>query len=213
MLEAHNNFVDIEIIELVICLWLEGGFPSPLTVHIFRPRCCQDSLSCHLISTITPSRWPSQQDVIGLPQASLLQFILQLTCRTSTYLTSLFLGFIIPWWLSWSKTTTKKTLPANAGDERDLGLIPGSGRTPGEGHGNPLQYSCLENSMDRGAWQATVHGLTKSWTRLSTHTCTHTHTHTHTYTPSPWLQPLPNISPDSAWNILSAWSLEDLYCP
>ena len=46
----------------------------------------------------------------------------------------------------------------------DLALIPGLGRSPGEGHGNPLQYSCLENSMDRGAWQATVHGLAKSLT-------------------------------------------------
>ena len=54
-----------------------------------------------------------------------------------------------------------KRPPANAGD---LCLIPGSERCPGEGKGNPLQYSCLENSMDRGAWQATVHGLTKSWT-------------------------------------------------
>jgi len=45
-----------------------------------------------------------------------------------------------------------KNLPANAGDSRDVGLIPGSGRAPGEGNGNPLQYSCLENSMDRGAW-------------------------------------------------------------
>jgi len=45
--------------------------------------------------------------------------------------------------------------------------IPGSGRSPGEGHGNPLQYSCLENPMDRGAWWATVHGVTKSWTRLN----------------------------------------------
>ena len=49
----------------------------------------------------------------------------------------------------------------------DLGLIPGLGRSPGEGNGNPLQYSCLENSMDRGAWQATVHGVTMSQTRLS----------------------------------------------
>ena len=49
----------------------------------------------------------------------------------------------------------------------DLGLIPGSGRSPGEGKGNPLQYSCLENPMDRGAWQATVHGVAKSQTRLS----------------------------------------------
>ena len=59
-----------------------------------------------------------------------------------------------------------KNLPANAGDLRDAGSIPGSGRSPGEGHCNPLQYSCLENPMDRGAWlQSMV--LQKSWTRLS----------------------------------------------
>ena len=57
-----------------------------------------------------------------------------------------------------------KNLPANSGDIRDTGLIPGSERFPGEGNGNPLQYSCLENSMDRGAWRATVHGVTKSQT-------------------------------------------------
>ena len=51
----------------------------------------------------------------------------------------------------------------------DLGSIPGSRRSPGEGHGNLLQYSCLENSMDREVWQATVHGVAKSWTQLSTH--------------------------------------------
>ena len=49
----------------------------------------------------------------------------------------------------------------------DLGLIPGSGRSPGEGNSNALQYSCLENPMDRGAWWATVHGVTKSQTQLS----------------------------------------------
>ena len=49
----------------------------------------------------------------------------------------------------------------------DPGLIPGLGRSPGEGNGNPLQYSCLENSMDGGAWQATVHGVTNSQTQLS----------------------------------------------
>ena len=52
---------------------------------------------------------------------------------------------------------------ANAGDIRDLGSIPGSGRSSEEGKGNPLQYSCLENPMGRGAWKATVHGVTKSW--------------------------------------------------
>ena len=55
-----------------------------------------------------------------------------------------------------------KNLPANAGDLRDVGSIPGSGRSPGEVHGNPLQRSCLENPMDRGAWWATVHRVTKT---------------------------------------------------
>ena len=59
-----------------------------------------------------------------------------------------------------------KILPANAGDRRDAGLIPRSGRSPGGGHGNPLKYSCLENFMDRGAWWATVHRVTKSWIQL-----------------------------------------------
>ena len=57
-----------------------------------------------------------------------------------------------------------KNLPAKAGDVRETGLIPGSGRSPGEAHGNPLQYSCLENLMDRGDWRAMVHGVTKSQT-------------------------------------------------
>ena len=57
-----------------------------------------------------------------------------------------------------------KNLPANAGDTRDLGSVAGLGRSPGEGNGNPLQYSCLENSKDKGDLQATVHGLAKSQT-------------------------------------------------
>ena len=57
-----------------------------------------------------------------------------------------------------------KESACNAGD---LGSVPGSGRSPGEGHGNPLQYSCLENPMDRGAWRDTVHGVTMSQKRLS----------------------------------------------
>ena len=59
-----------------------------------------------------------------------------------------------------------KNLPANAGDIGDAGLIPGLRRSPGEGNGNPLQYSCLENPVDRGAWCAIVHGVAKSQTRL-----------------------------------------------
>jgi len=60
-----------------------------------------------------------------------------------------------------------KNLPASRGDAGDAGLIPGSGRSPGGGNDNLLQYSCLENPMDRGAWWAIVHGVAKSWTRLS----------------------------------------------
>ena len=55
-----------------------------------------------------------------------------------------------------------KNLPASSGDARDVGSIPGLGRSSGGGHGNPPQYSCQQNSMDRGAWLATVHGVAKS---------------------------------------------------
>ena len=61
-----------------------------------------------------------------------------------------------------------KNPPTIARDKRDMGLVPGSGRFAGEGNVNPLQYSCLENSMDRGVWRAVVHGFTKNWARLST---------------------------------------------
>jgi len=59
-----------------------------------------------------------------------------------------------------------KNPTVNAGDIKDSGLLPEWGRYPGGGHGNPLQYSCLENPMDREAWWATVHKIAKSWTRL-----------------------------------------------
>ena len=69
-----------------------------------------------------------------------------------------------------------KESACDAGDAGDLSSIPGLGRSPGGGHDNPLQYSCLENPTDRGAWRATVHGVAKSWTRLkwlSLHASTH----------------------------------------
>ena len=69
-----------------------------------------------------------------------------------------------------------KNPPTNAGDVRDVGSVPGSGRSPRGGHRNLLQYPCLENLMDRGAWWATVHRVAKSWTwlkRLSMHAHTH----------------------------------------
>ena len=94
------------------------------------------------------------------------------TCMTScwtsnkSFLIWVFMGFpggsVVK-----NKTKQKqKNMPANAGD---VGSIPGLGRPPGEGNGNPLQYSCLENPMDRETCQATVPGVAKNWTRLSTH--------------------------------------------
>ena len=74
-----------------------------------------------------------------------------------------------------------KKLPDKSGDIRDTDLIPGSGRSPGGKNGNLLQYSCLENPMDRGAWWVIVHGVLKSGTQLSMRAHTHTHTHTHTH--------------------------------
>ena len=70
--------------------------------------------------------------------------------------------------------TVVKNSPSNAGDVAEVGLIPVLGRSPGGGNGNPFQYSCLENPMHRGAWWATVHGVTKSWTQLNAHTHKHT---------------------------------------
>ena len=64
-----------------------------------------------------------------------------------------------------------KSPPANAGDVRDAGLTPGLGRSPGGGHGNPLQYSCMENPKDREAWWATVHGITTSQSRSDLAPC------------------------------------------
>ena len=70
-------------------------------------------------------------------------------------------------WMLHRVVLVVKNLPANARDIKDVGSIPGLGRSPGGEHGNPLWYSCLENPMDRGAWQATAHGVTKSRTWLS----------------------------------------------
>ena len=67
-------------------------------------------------------------------------------------------GWELPRWLSGKESS------CNARDKRDVGLIPESERSPGGGHGNTLQYSCLGNRMDRGAWWAAVHGVAKSWT-------------------------------------------------
>ena len=74
------------------------------------------------------------------------------------------------------KVLVVKNLPANARDSRDMGLIPGLGRSPGEGNGNPLQYSCLGKHMERGAWKAIVLGIARSQTWLC---CSHVFRETH----------------------------------
>ena len=80
-----------------------------------------------------------------------------------------------------------KNLPANAGDTGDTGWIPRWGRSPGEGNGNPLQYSCLENPMDRAWWTIQSMGATKSQTPLSACTCIDTHTHKQTLCTDAWM--------------------------
>ena len=76
------------------------------------------------------------------------------------------------WWrMDFPNGSDSKVSACTAGDP---GSIPGLGKSPGEGNGNPLQYPCLKNPMDGGAWEATVHGVTKSWTRLSDFTFTFT---------------------------------------
>ena len=92
------------------------------------------------------------------------------------------LGFLM--YMGFPGRLVVKNLPVKAGDARDMGSVPGLGRSPGVGSNNLFQYSCLENYMGRGAWWATVHGAANSRTWLSTaHTCmrvrAHTHTHTH----------------------------------
>ena len=79
---------------------------------------------------------------------------------------------ILIWLCPFPGSSVVKNLPANAGATGDLGSIPGLERSPGGENGNPLQYSCLEKPMDRGAWQATVHGVAKSqtWLRYWAHT-------------------------------------------
>ena len=104
----------------------------------------------------------------------------QLSCLTFTIFHNLHHGTFQEMFFLWGfprgAIRGVKNLTVSAEDVRDMGSIPGMGRSLGGRNGNPLQYSCLENSIDRGAWLVTVHGVAKSQTQLSTHIRTHTHT-------------------------------------
>ena len=94
-------------------------------------------------------------------------FILPLTCYVNLYLTFFLLSRVqISTSLASQVVPVVKNPPANAGGVKDTGSIPRSGRSPGGRYSNPLQYSCLENPMSRGAWHATMHRVTKSWMQL-----------------------------------------------
>ena len=101
-----------------------------------------------------------------------------------------------------------KNLPANAEDVRDVGLIPGSGRSPGGGHDSPLQCSCLENPMDRGAWQATVCSLTESDT---TEVTWHVHAHARSVYISVLFSPV-YLFPLPLWWLWFVFCIHDYYC-
>ena len=140
-------------------------FPPPLYPQSFFPLLFFPGGSCALLVSIRffqkasnqhPLGWDLPMAVVALWDARTLGGF-ELSSLVSTempwvfFLMTLRIG--LPWWFG-SKDST-----CNAGDAGDLGLISGSGISPGRGHSNPLQYSCLENPMDRGAWRATVHGL------------------------------------------------------
>ena len=107
-------------------------------------------------SSIHAWKIPWTEDPGGLAVQGIAKSWTRLSHLSSLHFTSLYFTHRVV-------VLVVKNPPANAGDIRD-GLIPGSGRSPGGGNGNPFQYSCLENPMDRGTWWATVHGVAKSQT-------------------------------------------------
>ena len=164
-----------------VCDSKEGSVASALTNT---SEGTKGKLKCYLvywdhrsdsIQAFTP--WPkldlSREDAVWSLLRKTSGFILSwaLVCQAIGNIMGL------PRWLSGKESA------CDAGDIKDVGSIPELGRSPGGGHGNPLQYSCLESPMDREAWQATVHRVSNSQTQLkqlSTRVHAHTHTHTHT---------------------------------
>ena len=96
-----------------------------------------------------------------------MMIVSQIFAYIKTDQTVQYMQFIVMSVIPFPGVLVVKNPPASSDDARDLGLIPGLGRSPGDGHGNALQYSCLETPMDRGTWWGTVHRVTKSQTQLS----------------------------------------------
>ena len=148
-----------------------GPCPCNLTAEACDIRCCCDQVWSfwllgaklwYLIACGGHQQVPINSILArGLSKAEIVCHVFQL----SVFLSSLF--SLVCGQRTFQVTVVVKNPPAGAGDTRDTGSIPGSGRSPGIGNGNPLQYSCLENSMDRRAWWATVHGAAESCTWLS----------------------------------------------
>ena len=125
-------------------------FPNELALHIRWPKYWSFSFSISLSNEYSVVEHPSLFWSLG----TLLYSERQRMVNT-----------IIVWQVSQEGLVVKNPRAMQV-DIRDLGLIPGLGRSPGEGKGNPFQYACLGNPMDRGAWWTTVHGVTQSWTQL-----------------------------------------------
>ena len=145
--------------------WEHNGCNWRCNVHFGRIQ--HASLTQHRGTTLQVSvaSWKDQKP--GQPGLKLLG----LTTQRLFNLTSRNFSFLTWYWQASQVALVVKNPPANSGDLRDAGWIPGSGRSPGGGHSNPLKHSCLENPMDRGAWWGVVHKVTKNqiWPkRLST---------------------------------------------
>ena len=120
---------------------------------------------------------PMRKSICHLPPHILLPLALNFQTCDIQSITSGIIELLRTWTrLVWKEMLPMcKLLPANVQGTREAGSVPGLGRSPGEGNGNPLQYSCLENPMDRGAWWATVHAVIKGQRALSDWACTHTY--------------------------------------
>ena len=142
----------------------------------------KDTHSSILAWRIPMDREAWQATVHGVPKSQTqLSDFHSLICIHVLYITYVIYLAYIKYKCGASKVMLAvKNPPANAGDTGDSGSIPGSGSSPGEGNGNPLQYPCLGNSMNRGAWWATDHGAAKNWTQLSKWTHTNINIHINT---------------------------------